>query len=144
MATDTARLFWLKLGAHAKAAVTLCVEDCRSAGDEVAARFWTEVADRLQAILRQEGILATGRLAESRPLAPASRTWRFMQRIEFYRHRAMHASRMAAKSEALRGELIDVATQWFDLAQHAEWLAEESDAGDATPEPKSKVALGGG
>jgi len=45
-----------------------------------------------------------------------------MQRIERYRHRALLAAR-AAGPETHRAQLIDIATQWLELACEAERLA---------------------
>ncbi|HEX7199472.1 MAG TPA: hypothetical protein VF213_08340, partial [Dongiaceae bacterium] len=54
--------------------------------------------------------------------------WRLMQRIEYYRHRAAEVERKAAGApEAYRGDMLDLAVQWRDLALHADLQARLSD-----------------
>ena len=117
-----ARRLWLRLGRDGIASVRDFVEGCERHGDEAAARFWAEVAGEFQALADREG-------ASSAPeTAFAGRgPWRLMQRIERYRHRAMEAAR-AAGPEALRAQMVLVATHWLELAREAEALAKESAA----------------
>lgn len=42
----------------------------------------------------------------------------------------MLAERKAARSDALRGELLDIVAQWLDLAHQAERLAKNASSGD--------------
>jgi hypothetical protein len=125
MTAETARRLVLTLGSEAAQAVELCLEDCRRVGDEVATRYWAEVAAQLRG-LKDCNTPAEASCAE--PLSPAARDWRLMQRVERYRHRAMQAERRVAGSEAHQAEMLDIALQWLELAQQTELLTEDVDA----------------
>ena len=117
MPTNTARQLRLRLGSEAAPAAALCREECSRLGEKRAERFWTDVADHLRAMMDVEQVSPSPSVGE---LAPASRTWLIMQRVERYRHRAMQAECKAAGSEAHRGLMLELAAQWLDLAKQAE------------------------
>jgi hypothetical protein len=101
-----------ELGDHASTVAAVRADDCRSNVDAVGVQLWLAVARQIEAILAAE--------------AAVSPAWRLMQRIEFYRHRALEAERKAGAAGAavLRQELIDIAAQWRELGLQAQLLAE--------------------
>ena len=117
-----ARRLWIRLGRDGITSVRDFVEGCERHGDEAAARFWAEVASELEAIAEREGVSCAMQTSLGGP-----GTWRLMQRIERYRHRAMEAAR-AAGPEALRAQTVLIATHWLELAREAEALAMEAAA----------------
>jgi len=108
-----------ELGDHASTVAAVRADDCRSNVDADGVELWLSVARRIEAILAAEPAVS-----------PA---WRLMQRIEFYRHRALAAERKAGASSApaLRQELIDIAAQWRELGLQAQLLAESPPAAEA-------------
>jgi len=122
-----ARRLWQDLGSEAAASVRLCLEECHRIGDETAAIFLNDVAGRLEVVMREDGARAPSETSvDCSKLSPASRVWVLMQRIEWYRHRAMQAECSAAGSEAHREEMLDLALQWLDLARQAELFAKST------------------
>ncbi|MBV9995739.1 MAG: hypothetical protein JO127_11060 [Caulobacteraceae bacterium] len=123
-AENAARQLWMRLGSEAAPAVALCLEDCKRLGLGWALRFWTDVARRLQAIGRDQEGSPGGREVDP---AASSRIWLCMQRVERYRHRALQAENLAARSPAQRAELLEVAAEWLDLAKQAERVARQAE-----------------
>lgn len=101
-----------ELGDHASTVAAVRADDCRSKVDAAGVQLWLAVARHIETILVAE--------------AAVTPAWRLMQRIEFYRHRALEAERKAAaaSSAALRQELNDIAAQWRELGLQAQLLTE--------------------
>jgi hypothetical protein len=125
MPAATATVLTQELGPEAPEAIALCIEECRRLGNDVAERFWREVAKELENT-REE----SGAPCDLNGQAPANdvyfrrRRWAYMQKAEGHRHRGLIALQQAGGSEALRSDLLEMALQWFDLARQYEWLAE--------------------
>lgn len=100
-----------EVGRHASTIAAVRTEACRAAVDANGVSHWLEVARRIEFILADH--------------ADPSPSWRHMQRIELYRHRALEAERKAAAGpEQLRADLMEIARQWRELALQAQLLAE--------------------
>jgi hypothetical protein len=108
-----------ELGDHASTVAAVRADDCRSNVDAAGVQLWLAVARHIKTILAAEAAVSPG--------------WRLMQRIEFYRHRALEAERKAAAAStvALRQELIDIAAQWRELGLQAQLLTETPPAAEA-------------
>lgn len=123
MAANAARRLWRLLGREGVVAARTFVEECERHGDQTAARFWTDIAGQLHAMAESGGAIAD----EASPAGDS--TWRLMQRIERYRHRATQAAR-AVGPEALRMQMVDITAHWLELARETEELAKGIDAGE--------------
>jgi hypothetical protein len=125
-AADVAAQLRNELGEGALSFVSARVEEARQACDERGVRRWNDVAGELV----KPGLCAN---ENGRPVS--SPLWGLMQRIEYYRHRAAEVERKAAAApEAYRKDLLDLATQWRDLALHADLQARIS-AANGSPDP---------
>jgi hypothetical protein len=108
-----------ELGANALSFVSLRVEEARQAGDIRGVDIWNEVAEMLANARREAKVSATH--------DESSELWKFMQRVEHCRHRAMQLERRAASGlEALRQDTYDLAMQWRDLALQIQLMAQLS------------------
>jgi hypothetical protein len=109
---EIAKRLYAELGQGAVSVVSARVEVARQASDAADVTHWNEVAQTL---------LALGGRGASDAL------WGFMQRIEYYRHRAAEVERKAAAApEAYRQDMLELAVQWRDLALHADLQARSS------------------
>ncbi len=114
-AAEIAERLYDELGHGAVSVVSTRVEDARQAGDAGEVRFWIDVAQTLLTLVRPAG----GDRANA-----SEALWGFMQRIEYYRHRAAEVERKAAAApEAYRQDMLELAGQWRDLALHADLQA---------------------
>lgn len=114
-ADDIAAQLRNELGQGAFSFVSARVEESRQACDERGVRLWNDVASEL---------VKPAQCANENGRAVSSPLWALMQRIEYYRHRAAEVERKAAAApEAYRKDLLDLATQWRDLALHADLQA---------------------
>jgi hypothetical protein len=132
-ATDVAERLGKEMGQGAFSFVGRRVEAARQRSDQAEVQFWNQIAHELARQLeRDHGV---------RTLGSRSALWGFMQRIEYCRHRAMKAEREAASAKASprRRELTDLATQWRDLALHAELISQMAEQA-SDREPASKAA----
>ena len=120
LAKETAQKLCERVGAEATTAARTCQEDCQRLGDAKAAEFWAEVAQQLGRLSQTNGERST---TQPPPLTQGAARWRYMQLVERYRHRAMQAEAKAGGSEAFRGEMIEIALDWLELARQAELLA---------------------
>lgn len=119
-AAEIAESLYAELGQGALSVVSARVEAARQASDAADLRLWNDVARTLLALDRRVRGEAADYVGES--------LWGFMQRIEYYRHRAAEAERKAAAApEAYRQDMLELAGQWRDLALHAD-LQSRSDA----------------
>jgi hypothetical protein len=118
MAAATAEQLWLRLGPKAMAIVELCLSDCGEEND-AERHFWTQVA----ACLRSRG--GGGQRADPPNISAQSTTvtWSLMQRVEKCRHAGLRGAHIASRYPEQRRQLIDIAVQWFELAEQAQRLA---------------------
>lgn len=113
-----------ELGQHASTVAAVRTEACRASVDSDGVGHWLEVARRIEFILAEH--------------AAPSASWRHMQRIELYRHRALEAERKAATGpQSLRIDLMEIARQWRELALQAQLLAEVASS-SALEEPRRR------
>ncbi|HSZ51762.1 MAG TPA: hypothetical protein VK801_09350 [Caulobacteraceae bacterium] len=129
-AADIAAQLRNELGQDAFSFVSARVEEARQTCDERGLRLWNDVAGEL---------VKPDQCANENGRAVSSPLWGLMQRIEYYRHRAAEVERKAAAApEAYRKDLLDLATQWRDLALHVDLQARLSGAnGGADPDAGS-------
>jgi hypothetical protein len=115
--TDIPERLYQALGPDAFTLVSVWIEEARQASDPEGVRFWSGVAEML--MMAPEAPPDSAGEPTSRPL------WWFMQRIEYYRHRAMEAEQKAAGpvTDAVRRDMIDLAIRWRELAVQADLLA---------------------
>jgi len=133
-ASDVAERLGREMGPGAFSFVGRRVEAARQRSDHADVQFWNQIAHELaHRVERGQGV---------RTLDGKSDVWRFMQRIEYCRHRALKAEREAAAAKATtrRRELTDMATQWRDLALHAELIAQMAERADEREPVSSKAA----
>ena len=116
---EIAESLYAEMGERAVSVVSVRVEAARQASDTADVRLWNDVAQALLTLVRPAGG------DDGRASAPASASlWAFMQRIEYYRHRAAEVERKAAAApEAYRQDMLELAGQWRDLALHADLQA---------------------
>lgn len=119
-AAEIAERLYAELGHGAVSLVSARVEAARQACELADVRLWIDVAQTLLTLVRRvEGV--GGRCA-------SEALWGFMQRIEYYRHRAAEVERRAAAApEAYRQDMLELAGQWRDLALHADLQARSGD-----------------
>jgi hypothetical protein len=132
-ATDVAERLGKEMGHGAFSFVGRRVEAARQRSDQAEVQFWNQIAHELAFRLDHDHSV--------RALKTKNALWAFMQRIEYCRHRAMKAEREAASAKASprRRELTDLATQWRDLALHAELIAQMAEQA-SDREPANKAA----
>jgi hypothetical protein len=113
---EIAERLYAEFGQGAVSIVSARVEAARQASDAADVRLWNDVARTLLALDRRVRGEAAGCRGPS--------LWAFMQRIEYYRHRAAEVERKAAAApEAYRQDMLELAGQWRDLALHADLQA---------------------
>jgi hypothetical protein len=118
---EIAESLYAELGPGALSVVSGRVEAARQASEAENVRLWNDVARLLLALDRQ----VRGEAAA----CAGSSLWAFMQRIEYYRHRAAEVERKAAAApEAYRQDMLELAGQWRDLALHADLQAHSEGA----------------
>jgi hypothetical protein len=115
-AAEIAESLYAEMGRRAVSVVSARVEAARQACDAADVRLWHDVAETLVTLVRPE--------AGENGRAAAGSLWGFMQRIEYYRHRAAEVERRAAAApEAYREDMLELAGHWRDLALHADLQA---------------------
>jgi hypothetical protein len=131
---DIPERLYQALGPDAFSLVSVWIEDARQARDPEGVRFWSGVAEML--MMAPETPPESAGERTSRPL------WWFMQRIEYYRHRAMEAEQKAAGpvTDAVRRDMIDLAIRWRELAVQADLLARGPDPAHAPAARDAKEA----
>ena len=117
---EIAESLYAEMGQHAVSVVSGRVEAARQASDVADVRLWNEVAQALMTLVQPAG----GDDGGAAPATASASLWGFMQRIEYYRHRAAEVERKAAAApEAYRQDMLELAGQWRDLALHADLQA---------------------
>jgi hypothetical protein len=120
-AAEIAESLYAEFGQGAVSVVSARVEAARQACEVADVGLWNDVARMLLALdrrVRSEAAGCPGRSPDGQSI------WAFMQRIEYYRHRAAEVERKAAAApEAYRQDMLELAGQWRDLALHADLQA---------------------